>query len=233
MHVRRRRIPDGAIGTRVAILEGWAPHDRLDLRLLSVQVPTCNLHVEHLLVWVELVDAPRVHARVGAQGREPRLVTRHLVPHARELERVESRHVHGQEHSHKKEMILDFMWDNHTKLRELSLRMCLKIADLVKGKKIQGISDIVDLSDGQNGTKVVVEIKNGYEPGEVLENLYRLTPMEDAFSINAVALVAGKPQTLGLKELLQVFIDHRIEVFESQCISEEFLFSKVFFNQSF
>jgi len=87
-----------------------------------------------------------------------------------------------------------------------------KIADLVKGKKIQGISDIVDLSDGQNGTKVVVEIKNGYEPGEVLENLYRLTPMEDAFSINAVALVAGKPQTLGLKELLQVFIDHRIEV---------------------
>ena len=99
-----------------------------------------------------------------------------------------------------------------------------KIADLVKAKKIQGISDIVDLSDGQNGTKVVVEIKNGYEPGEVLENLYRLTPMEDAFSINAVALVAGKPQTLGLKELLQVFIDHRIEVFESQGISEEFLF---------
>ena len=87
-----------------------------------------------------------------------------------------------------------------------------KIADLVKAKKIQGISDIVDLSDGQSGTKVVVEIKNGYEPAEVLENLYRLTPMEDAFSINAVALVNGKPLTLGLKDLLQVFIDHRIEV---------------------
>ena len=87
-----------------------------------------------------------------------------------------------------------------------------KIADLVKAKKIQGISDIVDLSDGQSGTKVVVEIKNGYEPAEVLENLYRLTPMEDAFSINAVALVDGKPLTLGLKDLLQVFIDHRIEV---------------------
>jgi len=87
-----------------------------------------------------------------------------------------------------------------------------KIADLVKAKKIQGISDIVDLSDGQSGTKVVVEIKNGYEPVDVLENLYRLTPMEDAFSINAVALVNGKPLTLGLKDLLQVFIDHRIEV---------------------
>ena len=87
-----------------------------------------------------------------------------------------------------------------------------KIADLVKAKKIQGISDIVDLSDGQQGTKVVVEIKNGYEPEEVLENLYKLTPMEDAFSINAVALVDGKPQTLGLKAALQVFIDHRVEV---------------------
>ena len=87
-----------------------------------------------------------------------------------------------------------------------------KIADLVKAKKIQGISDIVDLSDGQQGTKVVVEIKNGYEVEDVLEKLYKLTPMEDQFSINAVALVNGKPLTLGLKELLQVFIDHRIEV---------------------
>ena len=77
---------------------------------------------------------------------------------------------------------------------------------------MQGISDIVDLSDGQSGTKVVVEIKNGYEPQEVLENLYKLTPMEDAFSINAVALVEGKPLTLGLKDLLQVFIDHRVEI---------------------
>jgi DNA gyrase subunit A len=87
-----------------------------------------------------------------------------------------------------------------------------KIADLVKSKKIQGISDIIDLTDGQQGTKVVVEIKNGFEPKDVLEKLYKLTPMEDAFSINAVALVNGRPQTLGLKELLQVFLDHRIEV---------------------
>ena len=87
-----------------------------------------------------------------------------------------------------------------------------KIADLVKAKKILGISDIVDLTDGQQGTKVVVEIKNGYEPEEILEKLYKLTPMEDQFSINAVALVNGRPQTLGLKALLEVFIAHRIEV---------------------
>jgi DNA gyrase/topoisomerase IV subunit A len=87
-----------------------------------------------------------------------------------------------------------------------------KIAEVVKAKKIQGISDIVDLSDGKTGTNVVIELKNGYEPEEVLEKLYKLTPMEQQFSINAVALVRGKPQQLGLKELLQIFIDHRIEV---------------------
>jgi DNA gyrase/topoisomerase IV subunit A len=87
-----------------------------------------------------------------------------------------------------------------------------RIAALVKAKKIQGISDIIDLSDGQTGTNVVIEIKNGFEPEEILEKLYALTPMEDAFAINAVALVKGRPQTLGLKELLRVFIDHRIEV---------------------
>jgi DNA gyrase/topoisomerase IV subunit A len=87
-----------------------------------------------------------------------------------------------------------------------------RIAALVKAKKIQGISDIIDLTDGQTGTNVVIEIKNGFEPEAVLEQLYALTPMEDAFSINAVALVKGKPQTLGLKELLKVFIEHRIEV---------------------
>ena len=87
-----------------------------------------------------------------------------------------------------------------------------RISDLVKAKKNRGISDIVDLTDGQSGTRVVIELKNGFEPDQVLENLFKLTPLEDAFSINAVALVNGKPKTLGLKELLQVFVDHRIEV---------------------
>jgi DNA gyrase/topoisomerase IV subunit A len=87
-----------------------------------------------------------------------------------------------------------------------------RIADLAKAKKIQGISDIIDLTDGKTGTNVVIELKNGFEPEQVLEQLFKLTPMEGTFSINAVALVNGKPQTLGLKELLQVFITHRIEV---------------------
>jgi len=87
-----------------------------------------------------------------------------------------------------------------------------KIADLVKSKKILGISDVIDLTDGQNGTRVVIEIKNGFNAEAVLEELYRLTPMEESFAINAVALVNGKPQTLGIKQLLEVYIEHRLEV---------------------
>ncbi len=87
-----------------------------------------------------------------------------------------------------------------------------KIADLVKSKKILGISDVIDLTDGQNGTQVVIEIKNGFNAEAVLEELYRLTPMEESFAINAVALVNGKPQTLGIKQLLEVYIEHRLEV---------------------
>lgn len=87
-----------------------------------------------------------------------------------------------------------------------------KIADLVRAKKLQGISDVVDLTDGQNGTRLVIEIKNGFHPEAVLEDLFKLTSMEETFSINAVALIHGRPQTLGLKALLEVYLDHRIDV---------------------
>lgn len=69
-----------------------------------------------------------------------------------------------------------------------------KIADLVKAKKIHGISDIIDLSDGQHGTRIVIEAKTGYDTQDILNDLYRLTPMEETFSINAVALVNGQPK---------------------------------------
>jgi DNA gyrase subunit A len=87
-----------------------------------------------------------------------------------------------------------------------------KIKDLVQAKKLQGISDLNDLTDRQNGLRLVIEVKNGFNPDAVLEQLYRLTPMEESFGINNVCLVEGQPRTLGLKDLLQVYVDHRIDV---------------------
>lgn len=87
-----------------------------------------------------------------------------------------------------------------------------KIKDGVNAKKINGISDVTDLTDRTNGLRLVIGIKTGFSPEAVLEQLYRLTPLEDSFNINNVALVDGGPQTLGLRELLQVYVAHRIEV---------------------
>ncbi len=87
-----------------------------------------------------------------------------------------------------------------------------KIKDGVQNKKLSGITNVTDLTDRTHGLRLVIEIKTGFNPEAVLEQLYRYTPLEDGFSINNVALVDGSPQTLGLKELLQVYVAHRLEV---------------------
>ncbi|MEV4072785.1 DNA topoisomerase (ATP-hydrolyzing) subunit A [Nonomuraea fuscirosea] len=91
-------------------------------------------------------------------------------------------------------------------------RVVTKIKELVTSKKLQGIADLKDLTDRHKGLRLVIEIKNGFIPEAVLEELYRLTPMEETFGINNVTLVDGEPRTLGLRELLQVYVDHRLEV---------------------
>jgi DNA gyrase subunit A len=91
-------------------------------------------------------------------------------------------------------------------------RVIEKIKDGVNNKKLSGISDVTDLTDRTKGLRLVIGIKTGFSPLAVLEELYRVTPLEDSFNINAVALVNGGPQTLGLVELLQVYVNHRIDV---------------------
>ncbi|MGW6926105.1 DNA gyrase/topoisomerase IV subunit A [Streptomyces sp. NPDC054950] len=91
-------------------------------------------------------------------------------------------------------------------------KVIAKIKDLVGSKKIQGIADVKDLTDRAHGLRLVIEIKNGFVPEAVLAQLYKLTPMEESFGINNVALVDGQPLTLGLKELLEVYLDHRFTV---------------------
>ena len=87
-----------------------------------------------------------------------------------------------------------------------------KIKEGVNNKKLQGISDVTDLTDRTNGLKLVIGLKTGFDPETVLDLLYRFTPMEDSFGINNVALVNGRPQTLGLRDMLGVFLAHRILV---------------------
>jgi DNA gyrase subunit A len=88
-----------------------------------------------------------------------------------------------------------------------------KITDEVnKTKRLQGIADVKDLTDRENGTRLVIECKVGVNPQALLADLYRLTPLEQSFGVNNLVLVDGQPQTLGLKQLLEVFLAHRYEV---------------------
>src|SRR5882724_1341321 len=88
-----------------------------------------------------------------------------------------------------------------------------KITDEVtKSKRLTGIADVKDLTDRENGTRLVIECKVGVNPQALLADLYRLTPLEQSFGINNLVLLDGQPQTLGLKALLDVFLAHRYEV---------------------
>ncbi|MCS5719561.1 DNA topoisomerase IV subunit A [Herbiconiux sp. CPCC 205763] len=91
-------------------------------------------------------------------------------------------------------------------------KVIAKIKDGVTSKKIQGISDVTDLTDRTHGLRLVIGIKTGFNPEAVLEQLFKLTPLEDSFNINNVALVDGGPLTLGLRDLLVVYVNHRIDV---------------------
>ena len=91
-------------------------------------------------------------------------------------------------------------------------KVVARIKDLVQAKKLAGIADLKDLTDRHRGLQLVIEVRSGFHPEAVLEELYRLTPMEDTFGINNVALVDGQPRLLGLRDLLQIYVDHRIEV---------------------
>jgi len=98
-------------------------------------------------------------------------------------------------------------------------RLIEKIAELVKEKKLEGISELRDESD-KDGMRIFIEIKRGDSAEVVLNNLYQQTQMESVFGINMVALVDGRPQLLNLKQILQAFVRHRREVVTRRTIFE-------------
>ena len=91
-------------------------------------------------------------------------------------------------------------------------KVMARIKDLVQAKKLNGIADLKDLTDRNRGLHLVIEVRSGFNPDAVLAELYRLTPMEETFGINNVALVDGQPRVLGLRELLEIYVAHRLEV---------------------
>ena len=105
-----------------------------------------------------------------------------------------------------------FLGFGGTRLSDPEKALIEQIKTAVQSKRLTGIADVKDLTDLANGTRLVIEVKNGINPEALLEQLFKATKLEDTFAINAVALVEGQPRTLSLKEMLEVYLAHRIEV---------------------
>jgi DNA gyrase subunit A len=97
-------------------------------------------------------------------------------------------------------------------------RVLERISEGVKNHHIEGVSGAIDLTDRHNGTRIVIEIKTGFDPNAVLAQLFKYTPLEDNFTMNNVALVHGRPHTMGLKEMLEVWVEHRRTVIHRRSI---------------
>src|SRR5690242_8604174 len=184
-------LVNGASGIAVGMATNLAPHNLIEVvQALRHLIKHPHAGVDDLMRFVPGPDLPTGGKIVGLDGIRDAYETGRGSFRMRATARIEN------VTPRKKGIVVTELPYNVGPERIIE-----KISDLVKSKKLQGISDITDLTDGEHGLQVVIEVKNGFHPEAILEQLYKLTPMEDSFSINNVALVDGQPRTLGLREL--------------------------------
>ncbi|MDV3220895.1 DNA topoisomerase IV subunit A [Intrasporangium sp.] len=195
-------LVNGASGIAVGMATNMAPHNLVEVIGAArhlIANPSCSL--DELMKFVPGPDLPGGGRIIGLEGIRDAYLTGRGSFRTRATARIEN------VTPRRKGIVV-------TELPYLvgPEKVIEKIRDLVQSKKLQGISDLKDLSDRAHGLRLIIEVKNGFNPDAVLEQLYRLTPMEENFGINNVALVEGQPRTMGLKELLQVYVDFRTDV---------------------
>nr|WP_241095584.1 DNA topoisomerase IV subunit A [Leucobacter sp. CX169] len=195
-------LVNGASGIAVGMATNMAPHNLIEVAAGAkhlLENPDATL--EDLMEFIPGPDLPGGGTIVGLDGIRDAYRTGRGAFHTRAKVSVESLT------ARKSGLVV-------TELPYLvgPERVIEKIKQGVDAKKLSGISDVTDLTDRKHGLRLVISLKTGFSPDAVLEQLYRHTPLEDSFNINSVALVEGQPQTLGLLELLRVFVAHRREV---------------------
>ncbi len=195
-------VVNGTTGIAVGMATNCAPHNLVEVvQALRHLITHPKAGVDDLMRFIPGPDLPTGGKIVGLEGIRDAYETGRGTFRMRATARVEA-----ITNRRKGIVVTELPYGVGTE------KVIERIKTLVQGKKLQGISDIKDLTDRENGLRLVIEVKNGFVPEALLEQLYKLTPMEDTFGINAVALVDGQPRTLSLKEMLQVFLDHRFEV---------------------
>ena len=195
-------IVNGTTGIAVGMATNIAPHNLVEVvQALRHLITTPKATLDDLMRFIPGPDLPTGGKIVGLDGIRDAYETGRGTFRMRATARVET--VTARR---KGIVVTELPYGVGTE------RVIERIKALVLAKKLQGIADIKDLTDRAHGLRLVIEVKNGFVPEALLEQLYKLTPMEDSFGINTVALVDGQPRTLGLKELLEVFLGHRFDV---------------------
>ena len=194
-------VVNGSTGIAVGMATNMAPHNLVEvIQALRHLIAHPNTDIDGLMRFVPGPDLPTGGKIIGLDGIRDAYETGRGSFRMRATARVETV-------GRRKGIVVTEM-PYAVGLEKVVER----IKVLVQGKKLQGISDVKDLTDMANGMRLVIEVKNGFVPEAILEQLYKLTPMEESFGINNVCLVDGQPRTLGLKELLEVFLKHRYDV---------------------
>ncbi|MCL4725241.1 MAG: DNA topoisomerase 4 subunit A, partial [Rhodocyclaceae bacterium] len=201
---------NGSSGIAVGMATNIPPHNLnevVDGCLALLDHP--ELGIEDLIGIIPAPDFPTAGIIYGTAGvREGYLTGRgRIVMRART-------HFEDLEKGNKQAIIVDELPYQVNKKSLLE-----RIAELVNEKKLEGISHIQDESD-KSGMRVVIELKRGEVPEVVLNNLYKMTQLQDTFGVNMVALVDGRPRLLNLKEMLDAFLAHRREVVTRRTVFE-------------
>src|SRR3954449_9438801 len=195
-------LVNGGSGIAVGMATNMPPHNLVEVIGAArhlIANPTCSL--DDLMKFVPGPDLPCGGKIVGLEGIRDAYLTGRGSFRTRSTTRIEN------VTARKKGIVVTEL--PYTVGPE---KVIEKIKTLVQAKKLQGIADVKDLTDRSHGTQLVIEVKNGFVPEALLEQLYKLTPLEDAFHVNNVCLVDGQPRTLGLKDLLVVYLHHRYDV---------------------
>ncbi|MBE0439436.1 MAG: DNA gyrase subunit A [Gammaproteobacteria bacterium] len=195
-------LVNGSSGIAVGMATNIPPHNLTEiLNACIATVDNPAIDIEQLMEYVPGPDFPTAAMINGARGIAEAYRTGRGRVHIRARADIETNDATGQQ-----SIVVHELPYQVNKARLLE-----KIAELVKEKKIEGISALRDESD-KDGMRMVVVLKRGEVPEVVLNNLYKQTQMQTVFGINMVAIVDGQPRLLGLKQILDAFIRHRREV---------------------
>lgn len=194
-------IVNGASGIAVGMATNMAPHNLTEvIDGIIAYIDNRDITVEELMQYIKGPDFPTGGVIYGIDGIKEAYAT----GRGRIVMRGETK-VETEDNG--RELIVV----NSIPYQVNKSEMVKKTAELVNDKKIEGISDIRDESD-RNGVRIVYELKKDALTSVVINKLYQLTPLQSAFSINNIALVKGRPVTLGMKELIEHYVEHRHEV---------------------